>query len=149
MIDSGGHLSTTDSCAAMGKKITFLILTDGKEPEVDFPEHYAVYTAKVKAVEGEGKVERVVLADGTALDIAGLFVALGTAGSSDLARKIGALLNGTSVQVDENMATNVPGLFAAGDCTGGLLQVNKSAYEGAKAGLAASKYVRQQRAKAK
>ena len=126
-----------------------LILTDGKEPEVDFPEHYAVYTAKVKAVEGEGKVERVVLADGTALDIAGSFVALGTAGSSDLARKIGALLNGTSVQVDENMATNVPGLFAAGDCTGGLLQVNKSAYEGAKAGLAASKYVRQQRAKAK
>ena len=27
-----------------------------------------------------------------------------------------------------------PGLFAAGDCTGGLLQVAKAVYEGAKAG---------------
>jgi thioredoxin reductase (NADPH) len=36
----------------------------------------------------------------------------------------------------------VPGLYAAGDCTGGLLQVVKAAYEGAVAGLAAAKYVR-------
>jgi thioredoxin reductase (NADPH) len=36
----------------------------------------------------------------------------------------------------------VPGLFAAGDCTGGLLQVAKAVYEGAAAGLSAIKYVR-------
>ena len=39
------------------------------------------------------------------------------------------------------MATNVPGLFAAGDCTGGLLQVAKAAAQGAQAGLSAVRYV--------
>ena len=30
----------------------------------------------------------------------------------------------------------------AGDCTGGLLQISKAVYEGAKAGLQAIKYIR-------
>ena len=30
------------------------------------------------------------------------------------------------------MQTTVPGLYAAGDCTGGLLQVAKAVYEGAR-----------------
>ena len=40
------------------------------------------------------------------------------------------------------MHTTVPGLFACGDCTGGLLQVAKAVEEGAKAGLEAISYVR-------
>ena len=74
--------------------------------------------------------------------MSGLFIALGTAGSVDLARKIGAGTENNRIVTDANMATNVPGLYAAGDCTGGLLQVVKAAYEGAVAGLAAAKYVR-------
>ena len=38
--------------------------------------------------------------------------------------------------------TTIPGLYAAGDCTGGLLQVAKAVYEGAQAGINAGKYVR-------
>ena len=41
------------------------------------------------------------------------------------------------------MATNVPGLYAAGDCTGGVLQVAKAVYEGAVAGLSVIKYLRE------
>ena len=41
--------------------------------------------------------------------------------------------------VNENMETTVPGLFACGDCTGGLLQISKAIYEGTKAGLAVLK----------
>lgn len=37
------------------------------------------------------------------------------------------------------METTVPGLFACGDCTGGLLQISKAIYEGTKAGLAVLK----------
>ena len=37
------------------------------------------------------------------------------------------------------METTVPSLFACGDCTGGLLQISKAVYEGAKAGLAVLK----------
>ena len=62
--------------------------------------------------------------------------------ASSRARKAGILLDGANIKVDDAMATNVPGIFAAGDCTGGLLQVAKAVYEGAKAGLGAVKYVR-------
>ena len=65
----------------------------------------------------------------------GVFVAIGTASSSDLARKMGALIDNNHIVVDKNMQTTVKGLYACGDCTGGLLQVNKAVYEGAEAAL--------------
>ena len=40
------------------------------------------------------------------------------------------------------MMTSIPGLYAAGDCTGGLLQVAKAVYEGAMAGSEAAKALR-------
>lgn len=89
------------------------------------------------ALEGGDTLERVILSDGTSKDISGLFVALGTAGSADLARKLGAAVKDNKIVTDEKMATNIPGLYAAGDCTGGLLQVAKAVHEGAVAGLSA------------
>ena len=66
-------------------------------------------------------------------------MALGTAGSSEMARQIGAELNEKgNIRVNEEMETTVPGLYAAGDCTGGLLQV----HDGAQAGLSACQHVR-------
>ena len=38
------------------------------------------------------------------------------------------------------MATNLPGVFAAGDCTGGPLQVSKATGEGLVAGQSAAAY---------
>ena len=49
----------------------------------------------------------------------------------DLARKIGAVIKGNNIVTNENMQTTVKRLYACGDCTGGLLQVNKAVYEGA------------------
>lgn len=45
------------------------------------------------------------------------------------------------------MATNVEGLYACGDCTGGLLQISKAVYEGAKAGISARKAFKKLRIK--
>ena len=59
-----------------------------------------------------------------------------------MARKLGAMLNGRFIAINADGATNIPGLFAAGDCTGGMLQVAKAVYEGAAAGSAAIKYLR-------
>ena len=67
--------------------------------------------------------------------IDGVFVAIGTASSTDLARKIGAVVKGNNIFTNENMETTVDGLYACGDCTGGLLQVNKAVYEGTIAAL--------------
>ena len=77
--------------------------------------------------------------DNTKQKISGVFVAVGTASSTDIARKIGARIENNNIVVNENMETTVPGLFACGDCTGGLLQISKAIYEGTKAGLAVLK----------
>lgn len=124
-----------------------MLFTNGKEPTVAIPDSIEVHKEKVSAVEaatenGMERVSGVMTEDGTLTPVNGLFVALGTAGSVDLARKIGAAVDNNRIVTDAEMATNVPGLYAAGDCNGGLLQVVKAAYEGAVAGLAAAKYVR-------
>ena len=45
------------------------------------------------------------------------------------------------IKVDRKMATNVPGVFAAGDCTGLPLQVAKAVGEGHIAALSACEYL--------
>ena len=120
------------------------LLTDGGEPPADLPVGSAVNTAKIEKLlpdEG-GMLSAVLFEDGSALNIQGLFVAVGTASHVSLAAKTGCLLNGDSLAVDENFATNVPGIFAAGDCTGRLMQVSSAVGEGAAAGLAAVKYLK-------
>ena len=102
----------------------------------------AVRTEVVEAIRGEERVTGVQLKDGGTLEVSGVFVALGVAGSTALARKLGAEVNGSRIVVDDHMQTSLPGLYAAGDCTGGLLQVAKAVYEGAVAGTEAAKALR-------
>lgn len=118
------------------------ILTNGLEPMVAIPDTIAIDKRPLLAIEGDGKVESVLFADGENLPISGFFVALGTAGSTDFARKLGVIIDNNHIVTDENMATNVPGFYAAGDCTGGLLQVAKAVADGAQAGLSVIKYIR-------
>ncbi|MEG2702460.1 MAG: NAD(P)/FAD-dependent oxidoreductase [Clostridia bacterium] len=48
---------------------------------------------------------------------------------------------GSYIPVDRDMKTNVPGVFAAGDCTGKPLQVAKAVGEGNIAAIAAAEYI--------
>ena len=118
------------------------LLTNGMPLTEEFPPEVTVYPQKVEAVLGEQVVTGVQLSDGQEVALSGVFVALGVAGSTALARKIGAAVEGSRIVVDEKMQTTVPGLYAAGDCTGGLLQVAKAVYEGAQAGTEAAKALR-------
>lgn len=118
------------------------ILTDGKPAPENLDSKIVVNTQKIDSLQGDERLGSVKFEDGSTLDIQGVFIAFGVAGSADLARKIGAVTVGKDIQVDENMATNIPGLFAAGDCTGGLLQISKAVGDGAKAGTQLVKYLR-------
>ncbi len=120
-----------------------VILTNGAEGELAQAAGYNVITTKLKAVSGQEQLQSVLFEDGSSLNIDGLFIALGTADSTDIARKLGAELSGRFIRINNDGATNIPGLFAAGDCTGGLLQVAKAVYEGAGAGLSAVQFLRQ------
>ena len=143
VLGSGEYaLHEASALLPLAKSVT--LLTGGAPLTAEFPPEIALCTEKVEAILGEeaGKVTGVRLAGGRELPLDGVFVALGVAGSTALARKMGAEVDGNRIVVDEHMMTTVPGLFAAGDCTGGLLQVAKAVYEGAMAGNVAAKALR-------
>ena len=119
-----------------------ILCTNGEPLTADFPAGVTVCTEKLEAIEGEETVTALRLAGGGLLPADGLFVALGVAGSAALARKLGAPVENGRIVVDEKMQTGIPGLFAAGDCTGGMLQVCKAVYEGALAATEAIKQIR-------
>lgn len=143
VLGSGEYaLHEASALLPLAKSVT--LLTGGAPLTAEFPPEIALCTEKVETILGEeaGKVTGVRLAGGRELPLDGVFVALGVAGSTALARKMGAEVDGNRIVVDEHMMTTVPGLFAAGDCTGGLLQVAKAVYEGAMAGNEAAKALR-------
>ena len=139
-----GEYALHEASALLPLTKSVTLLTGGAPLTAEFPPEIALCTEKVEAILGEeaGKVTGVRLAGGRELPLDGVFVALGVAGSTALARKMGAEVDGNRIVVDEHMMTTVPGLFAAGDCTGGLLQVAKAVYEGAMAGNEAAKALR-------
>lgn len=116
------------------------LLTNG----ADVPNgcEYPVDTRKIKEIEGEGRVERIVFDDGESIAVSGLFIAEGSAGAAELARKAGAMLDGNDIQVDENMRTTMPGLYACGDCTGPIYQISKAVWQGAAAALDMNIYLK-------
>lgn len=115
------------------------ILTNGNNMVENRDSSIEVNSKKIREFRGDTKLKEVEFEDNTIQNLNGVFIAMGTASSSDLARKIGARIENNNIIVNENMETTVPGLFACGDCTGGLLQISKAVYEGAKAGLAVLK----------
>lgn len=119
------------------------ILTNGKE--MKDKTDISVNTKKIKEIQGDERVNAILFEDGTKIDVNGVFVAEGIAGGSNFAKKLGIYIDGDKIVVDNNMQTNVPGVFACGNLVGGLLQINKAAYEGALAGLAAVKYINEKR----
>ena len=121
------------------------LLTNGAELTAAFPENVRIEKRHLQSLVGEGQFSGVHYEDGTEENFDGLFVALGSASATDLAKKAGAGFDGGMLVLDKDFQTTVPGLFAAGDCTGGTLQVAVAVGEGAKAGLAAIKYLREHR----
>jgi thioredoxin reductase (NADPH) len=64
--------------------------------------------------------------------------------SNSIFKKAGVELDEMrNIKVDDEQKTNINGIYAAGDCTGGLFQVVFAAAEGARAGINACKHLRQ------
>lgn len=122
----------------IAKSVT--ILTNGKEkPQLEFPENVIVRTEKIREICSQSGImgnvlSGVMLDGGEILPLSGLFIALGVAGGTELAKKLGAVVENNAISVTSNMRTTVPNIWAAGDCTGGLKQIAKAVHEGAEAG---------------
>lgn len=120
------------------------VLCNGQKVDAEFDERAIIIEDKVIEVSGEDKIEKVHL-ENQELEVSGIFVALGTASSTDLAQKIGVAIEKDRILVNENMETNIPGLYAAGDCTPGYQQIAKAIGDGCVAGMSMAQYVRRLR----
>lgn len=94
------------------------------------------------AVIGEQAVTALEV-DGAKLPCAGVFILRQAVAPTDLLPQLET--DGGTIRVDRTMATNLPGVFAAGDCTGGPLQVAKAVGEGHVAALSACAWLEEQK----
>ncbi|VVB74595.1 Ferredoxin--NADP reductase [Candidatus Tiddalikarchaeum anstoanum] len=74
-------------------------------------------------VTGVKSGKRVIKTDG-------VFIALGDASSTDFAKSLGMALTGNKIKVDSEMKTNVPKVWAAGDCTPNSYQISTAVGSG-------------------
>lgn len=77
--------------------------------------------------------------DGGKIEASGVFLLNDNVPTTKLLN--GIELDGTSIKVNRYMETNLPGVFAAGDCTGKPYQVAKAVGEGSTAVLQAINYL--------
>lgn len=106
-----------------------------------------VLERKIVRLVGEDGLSAVRYVDGEQDNVDGLFIAMGQAGTSDFAASLGLVMRKQFIEVDEQQRTNIPGIFAAGDCVGRFLQISVAVGEGALAARAAIEHVKKVRPK--
>lgn len=112
------------------------------------PNAEVIWNAVVEAILGENRVtglalRNVATGERSELAVDGVFIAIGEDPNSELAKRLGVRLDDRGyVLVDpKTMATNVPGVFAAGDVTGVLKQLTVAVGQGALAATSAREYI--------
>jgi len=99
-----------------------------------------LFNSQVKKIFGEKSVEEVELYNTKTkrtkkLKVSGVFIAIGYTPITDLARKIGVKLTSQGYIRHDHYRTNIPGVYAAGDVTGGFNQIVTASGHGAEAAL--------------
>ena len=109
--------------------------------------------AKIHSVVGDELVTGLKIIHENAekvIPLEGVFIALGSTPISQLILKAGGLTDDRGcLIVDKHQRMNLDGVFAAGDCTCGGMQIIAAAGEGSVAGMRAASYIRKVKAKAK
>ena len=117
------------------------VFTDGKPLETEIHPSIPVVLEPIDKVVGDTHIQAIE-AGGNTYTIDGCFIAIGNASGFTLAKHLGIGLEGNSILVDENLMTNIDGLFSCGDSIGGLLQVSKAVGDGAVCATSVSNYLK-------
>lgn len=133
----------------------FLITHDGRieaekalVDECQEKRNIEIVKAKVKTVLGEKIVESVAVVDLEnkklkEIPVDGVFISVGGIPMTNLVRKAGVKVDQKGcIKVDRRQSTNVEGVYAAGDCTCGGMQIITAAGEGARAAIQAYRHVK-------
>lgn len=137
------YCATCDGMLYRGKKVALI----GAGEEADHDERFLreicgeVLRFKENGkyeISGEGRVERLTFR-GQSYPVDGVFIIKDTVSVTKLLN--GLDYAGGGIVTDRGMRTNIPGVFAAGDCTGKPYQIAKAAGEGNIAALSACEYI--------
>lgn len=153
-----GYCATCDGPLYKGKKVIVLGETEEAQEEANYladicesviylslhgrpeklKENVQIGEGKPLLVQGE-QVFKALKTDKAVYEAAGLFIIRKETPVQDILP--GLKVDKGYIEVDRAMQTNIPGVYAAGDCTGPPYQIGKAVGEGQTAALNAVKYI--------
>ena len=110
------------------------------------PNYAANFGAEIMEIQGQETVKSVEFRVGNtprSLKVDGIFVEMGMKPNTELAEALGLeMTKGGYVKANRlNQETSMPGVYAAGDLTGGRMQVATAVGQGASAAISALQYL--------
>ena len=160
LLGSGvGYCATCDGPLYKNKKVAIVSYNQEGEDEANFMADFCdkvyyvpfyksdlsrldprieVKKGSVKGIVGTDKVQRLDIGE-EQLPLDGVFIIRDTLPAEQLIS--GLEMEDGAIKVNHKLETNMPGLYAAGDCTGQPFQLIKAAGEGGTAALHAVKYL--------
>lgn len=143
--------------SSFSKKVTVITHKDEIEAERSLvdklkeKENVDLLAVKVKSINGREFVRSVTVLDPNSnteieLSVEGVFIAVGGVPMTSLVKEAGIIVDERGcIKVDRKQNTNVDGVFAAGDCTCGGMQIVTAVGEGARAAMQIYKYTKRNR----
>ena len=134
------YCTTCDGMLYKGKKVVVIETYDTTGKDASFLKHVGcdvrrfIQPKKVE-IKGDERVNAVVV-NGEEVETDGVFIIRQSFPATSLFPDVET--DGKFIKVDRQMRTNLPGLYAAGDCTGTPFQIAKAVGEGLVAGLSAA-----------
>ena len=95
--------------------------------EIDLP-NVERLSSPIKEIQGQQRVESINTVEGDSYEVEGAFILRTAVAPSSLIKKLE--VDGNHIAVNRKMETNIPGCYAAGDCTGRPYQIAKAVGEG-------------------
>lgn len=131
----GKTVAVTSSSQRLEEDVRYLEETAGsvyvfRTYKTDRPdsENTTVLKSPIRKISGGLKVEQITLADGSEIAVDGIFCLRNAIAPTTLMN--GLSMDGAHIVVNREQETNIPGCFAAGDCTGRPYQITKAVGEG-------------------
>ena len=152
IVVGGGNTAVADALYLhnLGAKVTLVHWRDTLKAEARLQESLkqsgipVLWNSEVREVLGDKIVKSVKIEDKTAktlseMPVDGVFIAIGYVPNNEIAKDLGLELDAEGyVKVDlTTMRTSVPGIYAAGDITGGLKQIVVAVGQGSTAAMSA------------
>jgi thioredoxin reductase (NADPH) len=156
MVVGGGNsaLEETLFLTRFAKKVTIIHRRDAfrgdkilQDRVLRNPKVHLFWTSKISEIRGDSRVREIVIRNLSDQSMSvhkldGLFVYIGTRPNTGWLSSMVQSDEGGYIITDEKLSTNLPGIFAAGDCRRKMLrQIVTAAGDGALAGMMAYQYI--------